>query len=73
MQHLGDAEVEKLRSAIDGNQDVARLEVAMHQEAPMRVRHRGTNLLEELEALADGQQLLVAEMVDRHPHDPLHD
>ncbi len=45
----------------------------MHQEAPMRVRHRGTNLLEELEALADGQQLLVAEMVDRHPHDPLHD
>ena len=44
VEQFGDAEVEQFRVAIGRHQHVGGLEVAMHDEVAMRVRHRRTHL-----------------------------
>ena len=44
VEQLGDAEVEQLRRAVGGDQDVVRLQVAMHDQVLMRVVHRARRL-----------------------------
>ena len=47
LQQLGDAEVEQLRHAVGGDQDVRWLDVAMHDEVLMRVGHGGAHLAKQ--------------------------
>jgi hypothetical protein len=43
-QELGDTEIEQLRFPFCVHQNIARLNVAMNNQIPMRKLHRGANL-----------------------------
>jgi hypothetical protein len=73
LEELGDAEVEQARHAVGGDQDVRRLDVAMHHQVLMRVLHRGTDLAEEVDPGIDSETMAVAVLVDGLPADVLHD
>ena len=47
LQQLGDAEVEQLRHAVRGHEDVARLDVAMDDEVLVRILHRAAHPQEQ--------------------------
>ena len=71
---LGDVEVDHLRErpvVLSADQHVARLEVAMDAPLVMRVLDRLTDLLEQLQPLADGEVVLVGVVGDRLPLDVL--
>lgn len=72
-QQRRDAEVHQLHRAVRRDQDVARLGVAVHDEAAVRVLHGGADGREELEALAERGAVAVAMDVERHAVDVLHD
>ena len=44
---LGDAEVEQLRRPVGGHQDVAGLDVPVHDQVAVRELHRGADLAEQ--------------------------
>ena len=46
-EHLRDAEVDELRHAVAVDEDIARLEVAVHDEVPMRILDGGAHQAEE--------------------------
>ena len=48
-EEFGDAEIEQLRSPVFGDDDVAWLEVTMHDQVSMRELHRRTDLAKELQ------------------------
>ena len=73
VQELRDTEVEKLRHARSGHQDVRGLEIAMHDEVLMRVVHGGADGLEQLETGRDVQAERIAIGIDRCAVDVLHD
>ena len=50
-EQFGDSEVEQLRLAVFIDQNIARLEIAMHNSPAMRRFDRGTDLEKELKAL----------------------
>ena len=54
-QQLGDAEVEQLEPALAGDQHVGGLEVAMDHELAVRVLDGAARVLEEAQALLDGE------------------
>ena len=78
VDQLGDAEVEQLGFALVVDQDVARLDVAMHDQVAVCMRDRGADLAEQHEARAQRQRLARApvgdrgavDVVDRHPRLP---
>lgn len=71
-EQLGHAEVEQPHLAGRGDEDVARLEVAVHDEPAVRVRHRLGHLQDEAQPRVDRQAALAAMHVDRHAVDELH-
>ena len=69
LEQLGDAEVQQLHDAIGADQDVARLDVAMHHQVAVRMRHRGEHVVEQREAPVDVQPMQVAIAVDGFARD----
>jgi hypothetical protein len=56
-----------------GDQDVARLDVAMHHEMPVCMLHRRANTQEKAKALPNAQLPLAAVFSDPHAIDIFHD
>jgi hypothetical protein len=73
VEQLGDAEVEQLRLSRLGDQDVARLDIAVDDKVLVRKMDGKANLLEDLYPLGDRQPVTVAIEVDRFSFDVLHD
>ena len=71
-QQLGDAEIEQLRRAVVGDEDIRGLDVPVHHQIAVRVLHRGADLNEQLEAFANEQGAAVAIAVDGFAVDVLH-
>ena len=71
-QHLGDAKVEQLHLSGAGDQDVRRLEVAVHDEPAVRVLDGVAHRADERDALLDRAGVRVAVPVERHAVDVLH-
>ena len=72
-EFLGDAEVEQLHPALGIDQQVGRLQVAMHHQVAMRVAHGIDHLQEQHDALAQAELPLVAPAVDGLAIHQLHD
>ena len=72
VEQLADAEIEQHRRAVVAHENVARLDVAMHDQMLMRVLHRAAQLGEEAQASAQIERVLRAEHVHRHAFDVLH-
>ena len=70
---LGDAEIEQLRGAVGGDQDVAGFDVAVNHQIFVRVLHRVAQLAEEREPVVDRGAAGVAPGGDRFALDVLHD
>src|SRR6516162_9779274 len=60
VQKLGDSKVEELGNSICGNQDVARFDIAVHDQVLVRVLHGIAHLAEQAQPLLDGKLLLLA-------------
>ncbi len=71
-QDLGDTEIEQLHRPLAGDEDVRRLEVAVHDEVAMRVANRVTHVEEQSQALANRKLAVVAIAIDRLALDVLH-
>jgi hypothetical protein len=67
------AEIEQLRLAALCDEDIRRLQIAVNDQAAMRVRHRVTHMQEQPQPLMKRQPLLPAVGVDGHAVDVLHD
>ena len=67
-----DAEVHEHHATIGRHENVGRLEVAVHDEIPMRVLHRGADVAEQVQPRLDGQPAIVAVAVDVLAVDVLH-
>ena len=65
IQQLGHTEVEQPHLAVGGDEDVARLEVAMDDQPRVRMCDRLGNLQEQAQALRHGQRVRGAVGVDR--------
>ncbi|MEZ5459955.1 MAG: hypothetical protein R3E65_11820 [Steroidobacteraceae bacterium] len=65
LEHLGDAEVEQVGFALGIDQDVAGLEVAMHDEIAVRVVDGTTHFHHQLESRAGVERVPVAPGIDR--------
>jgi hypothetical protein len=63
-EQLGDAEVEQLHLAVRADQHVRGLEVAVHDQVRVRVRHRGEHVQEQADARVHAQPVAVAVAVD---------
>ena len=72
VEELGDAEVEELGLALDRDQDVARLEVAVHDELLVGVGHRGAHLAEELHPRRHVEAARLGPLGDGRADDVLH-
>jgi hypothetical protein len=72
VEQLGDAEVEQLHLPVGGDQDVGRLQVAVHDEMSVRVDHRIADGAEELEAALHIKSASIAVAVDGIAFDQLH-
>ena len=73
LEQLGDAEVQQLRHPGGSDEDVAGLDVAVHDEALVRVLHGAADLPEEREAAVDRQAPVVAPLDERLPLHVLQD
>ena len=69
----GDAEVEQLGLAGGGDQDVGCLDVAIDDQALMRIRQGAAHLFHQSDARADAGPVRLAPRVDRLAIDQLHD
>src|SRR5690606_39600044 len=67
-----DPEVEEFRLAVGGDEDVRRLEVAVDDEAAVRVLDGAADADEEAEPLVDAEAMAVAPRVDPLAVDVLH-
>lgn len=72
IQHLGDAEVQQLRFAIQGDEDVPRFQIAVHYKVLVRVMHRRADFPEQRQSLFDGELLLIGEAVERGAFNMIH-
>ena len=64
-QQLGNAKVQKLHLAVTVNEDVARLEIPVHDEIPMEIAHRIGDLEKEPQHLLGRERLFGAVPCDR--------
>ena len=73
--HVGDAEVDDLDRIVFHHEDVARLQVAMHQAALMRRLQAAAGLGNNLDGALDGQTMagLADEMIQRRAGQKRHD
>jgi len=55
IQDLGDAEVEQFRFSVGGDQDIARLQVAMHDQIPVQIGGGRADLEEQCDLLPHAQ------------------
>jgi hypothetical protein len=73
LHQLGDAEVEQLDLAVDADQHVHRLDVAVDDQVGVRVRDRREHVEKEPQPVVDPQRALVAILVDGDAVDVLED
>jgi hypothetical protein len=73
LEQLGDAEVEQLDAAVLRHQHVVGLDVAVDDQARMRMRRRGEHVEEKPHARGDIEVLVVAPAVDALAFDVLED
>jgi hypothetical protein len=71
--HLGDPEVEQLRGAVIGHEDVGGLDVAVNDLVCMRVLDRGEDLLDEIDASARRYAPFVSVVINPGAFDVLED
>ena len=71
-EQLGDAEIEESRRAVLGDQDVARLQIAVDDEVAVRVMHGIADAPEQGQARLHGQGVALAVLVDGHALDEIH-
>lgn len=55
IQQLCDAEIEQLHATVAVNEHIARLQIPMHDQASMGVRHGVTDLDEEVQSIHERQ------------------
>src|SRR4029077_19778041 len=72
-QELGNPEIEQLRLPFCVRQNVARLDVAMNNQIPMRKFHRGADLQKELQSLTRRQLLRDCKSSHRCADNVVHD
>src|SRR5436190_20570504 len=72
-QELGNTEIEQLRFPFGVRQNVARLDVAMNNQIPMRKFNRGTDLQKQVQALTRRQLLRDGEASHRCADNVVHD
>jgi hypothetical protein len=72
-EQLGDAEVEQFRRAVGGDEDVRRLQVAVHDQVLVRVLHRIADRREQAQAGAQVQFPFTAVVGDRPSLDVFQD
>src|SRR5207253_9461090 len=72
-EQLGDTEVQELRRAVFGDQDVARFDVPMNDQVLMRVLHSRADRAKELEPLLSRELVLIAVNIYRQTLDVFHD
>src|SRR5215469_10759068 len=65
LQQLGNAKIQKLHMAVFVDQHIRRLDVAMHDEVRVRVRHRGQHIKEEMNPGSKVELSFVTVVVDR--------
>jgi hypothetical protein len=65
IQRARDPEIQRLHVAVSGHEDVAGLEVSMHQEMMVRVLDRLTHFAEEVDPGVYREAAAVAVLVDR--------
>ncbi|MFN8587523.1 MAG: hypothetical protein U0704_06935 [Candidatus Eisenbacteria bacterium] len=70
---LGDAEIEQLRAAFAVHEDVARLEIAVHDQVAVRELDGLAHAEEALHARTHVERMLVAPAVDGQAVHELHD
>ncbi len=71
-EKLCDSEVQQLHFAVGGHQDIARLQVAMHDQPLVSVLNRIADGAEQFETLGDVQLAFVAPAINRLAVDELH-
>ncbi len=71
-EQLGDPEIEQLHLAVGRHQDVAGLEIPVHDEILMGELDRLADRPEQTQPLGDGEATLVTVAVDRRAGDVLH-
>jgi len=72
VQQPGDAEIQQPHAAVSVDQDVARLDVPVHDQGPVRVRDRRADVQEQAQPGIDGQPAAVAGRGQRLAVDMLH-
>jgi hypothetical protein len=72
IEELGDAEVEQLRAAFGGDQDVGGFDVAVNDQMLMGILDSRADLLEQAEPPADVQPVLVAVTIETDSVDVFH-
>ena len=72
LEPFRDAEVEELHLAVDVDQHVRRLQIAMDHQAAVRVFHGRADLAEQMEPRLDVERLRVAVAIDRRAVDEFH-
>ena len=55
-EQLGDAEIEQLHLSVRAHQHVRRLEIAVHDQVRVRVRHGGEHVEEQADARIDAER-----------------
>ncbi len=71
-QDLCNPEVEELRGALRGHQDVAGFDVAMYDQVTVGVLHSRAHLAEQPQSRLDVELVPIAELIDRHARHQLH-
>ena len=72
LQELGDAEVQQLHRAVGLDQDVAGLQVAVHDEPLVRIGHRRAHLAKQRKAMLDRRCVAGAVGIDGFAFHQLH-
>ena len=72
VEEFGDAEIEQLRFAVGGDQNVRRLDVAMDDELAVRELHRRADIAEQRDAFFDAQLALRGVAQQRFAVDVFH-
>ena len=72
VQELRDAEVEQLQLAVLGHNDVGRFEIAVDDEAAVRVVDGVAGFLKQAQSCIEGQPMLIAVIGNRNALDELH-
>ena len=73
IDELRDAEVQQLRHALVGHEDVRRFDVAVHDQVLMRVVDRRADRLEQPQPVGDREALPIAVVVEADAVDVFHD